>query len=188
MPELGRFALVGGTNLSLRFGHRISDDLDFFANARFDKEAVQKCILDNYPKAIKTDVSEQTLVFSIGGIKVDFILHDYPYLNLIEEIGGVRLISLADVVAMKLGAISGRGAKKDFWDIAELLNSFSIEQMLGYYMHKYGSDDIGFVVRSLVYFEDAEMQPDPVSLKKISWEQVKDKIVIAVKAYVSSQL
>lgn len=188
MPELDSFALVGGTNLSLRLGHRISDDLDLFTNVAFDKERVQKCIILNYPAAVKTDVSEQTLVFSIAGIKTDFILHDYPYLKPPDEIGNVRLVSIADVVAMKLGAISGRGAKKDFWDIAELLNTFSIDQMLSFYRQKYQSDDIGFVIRSLVYFEDAEMQPDPVSLKDIAWEQVKDKIVVAVKAYVASQL
>lgn len=28
--ELDNFRLVGGTNLSLRFGHRMSDDIDFF--------------------------------------------------------------------------------------------------------------------------------------------------------------
>lgn len=27
-PELKDFRLVGGTNLSLRFGHRMSDDID----------------------------------------------------------------------------------------------------------------------------------------------------------------
>ena len=28
--ELREFRLVGGTNLSLRFGHRMSDDIDYF--------------------------------------------------------------------------------------------------------------------------------------------------------------
>ena len=31
-PELQQFALVGGTNLSLRLGHRLSVDLDLFTN------------------------------------------------------------------------------------------------------------------------------------------------------------
>ena len=36
MEALKPFALVGGTNLSLRLGHRISEDLDIFANEPYD--------------------------------------------------------------------------------------------------------------------------------------------------------
>ena len=32
LPELEQFHLVGGTNLSLRFGHRLSIDIDLFTN------------------------------------------------------------------------------------------------------------------------------------------------------------
>jgi hypothetical protein len=35
-PALAGFALAGGTSLALRFGHRISTDLDFFTNPVFD--------------------------------------------------------------------------------------------------------------------------------------------------------
>lgn len=187
-PELAGFALVGGTNLSLRYGHRISDDLDLFTNSPFDIEKVERCIVDSYPRAVKTDVARQTLVFSVEGVKVDFILHDYGNLQAVDDIDGIRLLSVPDVVAMKLGAISGRGAKKDFWDVAELLNYYSIAQMIGFYKQKYSSDDIGFVIRSLAYFEDAEMQPDPVSLKDLSWIAVKEKIITAVKAFVADEL
>ena len=39
-PELQQFALVGGTNLSLRLGHRLSVDLDLFTNEPFDTEGL----------------------------------------------------------------------------------------------------------------------------------------------------
>lgn len=35
--ELSKFSLVGGTALSLQFGHRISDDIDLFIETDFDK-------------------------------------------------------------------------------------------------------------------------------------------------------
>jgi hypothetical protein len=38
MPQLSKFALVGGTNLSLRLGHRLSIDLDLFTSEPFDTE------------------------------------------------------------------------------------------------------------------------------------------------------
>jgi hypothetical protein len=40
------------------------------------------------------------------------------------------MLSIEDIIPMKLGAVSGRGAKKDFWDIAELLDNYSIKQMI----------------------------------------------------------
>ena len=33
--ELREFRLVGGTNLSLRFGHRMSDDIDYFTPQKY---------------------------------------------------------------------------------------------------------------------------------------------------------
>lgn len=41
-PVLRSFALVGGTNLSLRFGHRRSIDLDLFTNVPFNPEGVSR--------------------------------------------------------------------------------------------------------------------------------------------------
>ena len=35
MPELASFSLVGGTALSLVYGHRISIDLDLFSDIKF---------------------------------------------------------------------------------------------------------------------------------------------------------
>ena len=37
LEELSSFALGGGTNLALRYGHRLSVDLDFFTNKEFDR-------------------------------------------------------------------------------------------------------------------------------------------------------
>ena len=36
IPELKDFSLVGGTALSLRYGHRKSVDLDLFSNKPFE--------------------------------------------------------------------------------------------------------------------------------------------------------
>jgi len=40
------FYLVGGTALTLQFGHRLSEDLDFFAPESFDKELVKAELMD----------------------------------------------------------------------------------------------------------------------------------------------
>ena len=131
---------------------------------------------------------KQTIWYLINGIKTDIILHEYPYLENIKEYDGIRFLSLPDIIPMKLGAVAGRGAKKDFWDIAELLNFYSIADMMRFYERKYRSDDIGYILRSLLYFEDAELQKDPISLKKITWLEVKENIEKAVKGFTGNKL
>ncbi len=186
IPELSNFALVGGTNLALRFGHRISIDIDLFANEPFNKEKIRQVIHDTFPDSVLLDEMKQTLWYQVNGVKTDIVLHEYRYLQPVEEIAGIRLVSLPDIIPMKLGAVSGRGAMKDFWDIAELLKHFSIAEMIDFYRGKYVTDDIGLILKSLLYFEDAEIQNDPVSLNSFTWSQVKKDIDLAVKNYVST--
>jgi hypothetical protein len=94
------------------------------------------------------------------------VLLPYPWLQPFEEIEGLRFAANPDIAAMELSAIARRGVKKDFWDIAELLDVFSLEQMIGFYQDKYASRDIFQLLRSLVYFTDAETQKDADPLKK----------------------
>jgi hypothetical protein len=87
---------------------------------------------------------------------------------------------------MKLNALARRGSKKDFWDLAEILDRFTIAQILDFFKLKYSSKDVMYLLRSMIYFEDAERQNDPDPLKKITWEQVKSKIQKAVKKHFDS--
>lgn len=188
MPELKPFALVGGTNLSLQLGHRMSIDLDIFSNEPFLSNELIPVISKTF---LSFDILHSTTKsFSglIDGVKVDIILHDYEYIEPIIAIDNIRLLSIPDIIAMKLGALSQRGAKKDFWDIAELLNHFTIAQMLAFFEKKYKNHDYGYVVHSLYYFDDAERQEDPIDLKGITWKQVKEKVKRATDDFVNSQL
>ena len=185
LPELDSFVLVGGTNLSLRFGHRLSIDLDLFTNESFDTEGVYNAILERFPNTQLASRSQKMLFIYTNETKLDLVLLPYPYLEPIENFDGIRLASIPDIVAMKLNAIAGRGVKKDFWDVAELLDYYNIEQMIDFYKRKYRSHDIFHLIRSLIYFEDAEKQKDPDPLKRISWNQVKAKVEKAVKNYLN---
>jgi predicted nucleotidyltransferase component of viral defense system len=187
-PVLRSFALVGGTNLSLRFGHRRSIDLDLFTNAPFNPEGVYNHLVGKYQNIVLASQSESMLFMYINDVKTDLVLLPYPYLEPVEELEGIRLASVPDIVAMKLSAIARRGVKKDFWDIAELLDVYSIGEMVDFYKAKYSSHDIFHLLRSLVYFEDAEAQVDPDPLKKITWKQVKKKVETAVQRYVDHAL
>ena len=184
VPELANFALVGGTNLSLRLGHRISVDLNLFTPQPFDLAAVQGAIRSQFPSALELAARKQTLLFVIEQVKMDILLHEYPYLQPVDVVEGIRLVSLPDVIAMKLGAVAGRGAKKDFWDIDRLFQQYALADMIQFYARKYPQSDLGQVVRSLVYFDDAEEQENPNDLQGTTWLQVKGRITIAVQQYV----
>ncbi|HRI60975.1 MAG TPA: nucleotidyl transferase AbiEii/AbiGii toxin family protein [Saprospiraceae bacterium] len=187
-PELEQFALVGGTNLSLRFGHRRSIDLDLFTNIPFNSQALAATLPSIFPKTELVSMSEIMLFLYIEDVKTDMVALPYPWLASFDVEDGIRLASLPDIAAMKLSAIARRGVKKDFWDIATLLDHYSLEKMLDFYRKKYTSHDIFHLLRSLVYFIDAEAQKDPDPLDKITWKQVRKKVEIAVRRYVDNNL
>jgi hypothetical protein len=189
IPELSEFVLVGGTNLSLKFGHRISVDLDLFTDKPFDLDEVFTGIGKTLPQSIKLDQRKQTIWLNIDGIKVDIILHEYPYIRPIEVIDNVRFMSVEDIIPMKLEAMATRGVKKDFWNINELLNHYSLPRMIEFYQAKYPNSDVGHVLLSMTYFVDAEYQKDnPEDLKGTTWEQVKTNMQTTIEQYVRQGL
>ena len=178
------FALAGGTNLALRLGHRLSIDIDFFAYQAFEKDDVKKLISKHLGvEAILMNETKQSLRFIIQDIKTEFLLHEYPLIAAIQMTEGIPLYSLSDVAAMKINAVIGRGAKKDFWDIAALLNTYSLPKLMALYNQKYQTADASLILRTLSYFEDAETEPDPVTNDGQQWHSVKKIIAKAIQEY-----
>ena len=171
-PGLDGSHLVGGTALALRFGHRRSIDIDLFASENFNAERIVETLKDKYPLEDIT-IETDTVNASIQDIKLDLIAHRYPLIDQPVTIEGIRMLSLKDLAAMKLNAIANRGSRKDFWDCAELLERWPVRELLGYYREKYPHTNIWQVQKSLCYFDDAEIDPDPDILKKRTWEEVK---------------
>ncbi|NJL74980.1 MAG: nucleotidyl transferase AbiEii/AbiGii toxin family protein [Saprospiraceae bacterium] len=128
------------------------------------------------------------LFLYIQEIKIDMVLIPYPYIKPLDSFDGIRLVAIEDIAAMKLSAIARRGVKKDFWDIAELLDYHNIGEMIAWYKQKYSSRDIFHLLRALVYFTDAESQKDPQPLKAITWKEVKAKIERAVRSYLEKEI
>lgn len=184
MQEMKKFSLVGGTNLALRLGHRLSIDLDLFTNEPFEPEFVYRVLESKFEGTVMASQSDQMLFLFIGDLKIDIVQLPYPWLQPYEEEEGIRLASLPDIAAMKLSAVARRGVKKDFWDIAALLDHYSLEDMIEFYKEKYTSRDIFHLLRSLVYFTDAETQKDPEPIIKTTWAKVKNKVSVAVRQYV----
>jgi len=172
---LDDFTLVGGTALALQLGHRRSVDCDLFTTSAFNAEELARTLSENFSLE-EASVSTNTVSGLIDGIKTDLIAHRYPLVEAPSKLDGISLASLPDIAAMKLNAISNRGGKKDFWDLDSLLERFSKEDLFSFFQKKYPHGSSWALEKSLVYFEDAESEPDPVTLKKISWPEVKSNI------------
>ncbi len=178
LPLLSETRLVGGTALALQLGHRKSIDLDIFGEwgGQTLQSALQSC-----GSVVRTGGTGSLQFYELNQVKVDFVTYRYPWLkdSIVED--GVRLAQLEDIAAMKLEAITNRGSKKDFLDIAFLLELFSLREMLGFYQEKYSAGVNLLVLRSLVYYDDAEDDPMPVMLKPMEWETAKESIRQAVR-------
>ena len=179
IPELANFSLVGGTALALRFGHRKSVDLDLFASSEFDVDTVIAALEKNFPATYRHISTNSIGIFGyIENVKMDLIkYHFHPIIAPIIEEENIRFLSNEDIMAMKINAILKRGVKKDFWDIAELLEHYSVNEMIDNYTKKYSNQMLLISIpRALTYFEDAEESEEPVSLKGQTWIGVKTKI------------
>lgn len=188
LEELSSFALGGGTNLALRYGHRLSADLDFFTNTEFDKSQLFQVITKTFPLAELLFEQNQTMLFVINDVRVDFVLYPFPWVLPFEKTGGTRLISVKDIIPMKLQAVSNRNSKKDYWDIAVLLGHYQLAEMIQVFGEKFPQVDEGYIIHSLTDFEEAENQFDPDSAENITWEDVKRKLSEAVKGLTGDSL
>jgi Nucleotidyl transferase AbiEii toxin, Type IV TA system len=174
------FNLVGGTALAFYMGHRKSVDIDLFSNFTFDASQLIEIIQQDYPLQLFNTASN-TIKGSIENVNVDIIAHRYPYLNEPSVIDGIQILSLPDLIAMKLNAISISGQRsKDFVDIYFILeeNRFKITDMLKFYQMKYNQRGDMHILKSLIYFEDVDLSGWPVLLKKplLKWTDVKNKL------------
>ncbi len=178
--QLHHFALAGGTALTLQLGHRISIDLDFFTNEEFESNTLFEQLQEHYTITSCSQSTNSLNMFILTGgnnIKVDFIRHNYPLIKPIQHLNEIRSFSIEDIAAMKLNAIANRGAKKDFFDIHALLDHFSAHQLLQFFENKYSQLNSFTVLKSLVYFDDADPEPDPISLRNASWTDIKQDLL-----------
>lgn len=190
-PIFEPFYLVGGTSLSLRLGHRVSVDIDLFTNAPYgslDFSIYEKFFQENYAYFHFTDTSNIVGLgrsYYVGdsadeNIKVDLYFHD-EIIDPCDLLDDIRFASLNDVVAMKVDVVSRGGRKKDFWDLHELLNIYTIPQMLDLHQqrHKY-THERNQIITNFTDFTSADEDIEPICLKGKEWELIKLDFVDAI--------
>lgn len=189
LPAFAQTRLVGGTSLALQLGHRISVDLDLFGSWPPDADLFAELKTVGKTRKSSGSANGRLQFFYVDGVKVDCVTYDdCPWLDRPIEEGGVRLAGIRDIAAMKINAITNRGTRKDFVDLAFLLDRFEFAEMFDWYGEKYSDASPALALRSLSYFVDAETMPLPRMLLPFDWNQAKDRIRSAVRECVSRKV
>ncbi len=143
------FYLAGGTALSLQIGHRASIDLDYFINSHIDTIELKKQILDIFVDKNIEFVFEQkdTLWCIVDGVKVSFISRFDNLLGEVSDVGDFRLVSIKDILLMKLSAICSREEYKDYFDLACISQITDVRSWVSWWQEVYkNSDPISFII------------------------------------------
>jgi predicted nucleotidyltransferase component of viral defense system len=180
--------LAGGTGLALQLGHRISVDLDFFTGKTFSTEKVFQEMrrLGLNPRVLEE--SDGSLTVTIDGTKVSMFRYPYPFIEEMKDADGVPVAGVIDIASMKIIAVSQRGAKRDFFDLYFILQDIPFWKISENMVNRFGNDRINpvHIGKSLVFFNDADADPDPRLLCKDqpSWEKVKKLFIKNVQQMV----
>ncbi|MHB8482303.1 MAG: nucleotidyl transferase AbiEii/AbiGii toxin family protein [Nitrospiria bacterium] len=180
--------LAGGTGLALQLGHRISADLDFFTETTFSTEKVFQEIrrLGLNPRVLEE--SEGSLTVTIDGTKVSIFRYLYPFIEEMKDADGVPVAGIIDIASMKIIAVNQRGAKRDFFDLYFILQDIPFWKIAENMVKRFGNDRINpvHIGKSLVFFNDADTDPDPrlIGKDKPSWEKVKKLFIKNVQQMV----
>ena len=105
MPALNDASLVGGTALALRYGHRVSVDLDLFVEGSFDRQQIIAALARDFEHefVLNNDQAAKWAIFSaIEGIKVV----NLQYTNVDEEADALQRDAVQRVTG--LGGRHGR--------------------------------------------------------------------------------
>lgn len=130
--------------------------------------------------------TEDTLIAYLSDVKMSFFQYSYPLISDPHMCDGLSVADLKDVVPMKVIAIAQRGAKKDFVDLHAVLNAgWNFEAIFECVEQKYTNPKYNklHLLKSLVYFNDAEGDPMPKMLKPVSWDAVKKDLRAAVEKF-----
>lgn len=183
LEDMKCFRLVGGTSLSLQLGHRISVDIDLFTDLPYDSidfNEVDNLMLQHFPFVQMGYGGNNSMgkTYFVGSDESDLVKIDLFYTETfifpIKYFDNIRMAPIQEIAAMKMEVIGNGGRKKDFWDVHELLNHFTIEQMIEHYeiRYPYGRTKTQ-LLNALIHFDVADKDFNPICIKQKKWELIK---------------
>lgn len=189
--EFNNFRLVGGTVLSLQLGHRISIDIDLFTDAPYgsiDFNVIETYLTNNFTH-VEGDfggnpgMGKSYLIGTdaLSVIKLDLYYAMDPFLQELKVEEGIRMATVEEIIAMKVDIVQRGGRKKDFWDLHEALNQYTITQMIAFHKQRFEwTHDEPLIRNNFTDFTSADDDLDPICLKNKEWAFIKEDIEEAV--------
>lgn len=176
--SINDYYMIGGTALSLQLGLRESYDFDFCVKNEINNEM----LLNELSSIGNIEVMQNqkgTCDILLNDIQVSFFYYPNKVLKdfvKVEEMPNLKIASILDIAVMKIVAIGGRGAKKDFFDLYNIIQKcdISTDELINGLKQKCG-DNINYVniIMGLSYFEDAEDEILPNTFVDFNWENIK---------------
>lgn len=156
------FYLAGGTALALQIGHRDSVDFDFFKPDPFDTKHFLDLLQQSFTgqEVVKVQDERDTLTVIVDtAIKLSFMSYPYPLLRPLVDAGPFDMADIHDIGCMKLSAITGRAAMKDYVDLYFILQRVPLPELLELCARKLPRLDRALILKSLVFFDDIAEEP-----------------------------
>ena len=175
IPE---YYMIGGTALSLQLGLRESYDFDFCVPIQFNNEL----LLEELERIGEVKVKQNqkgTCDVVLDGVQVSYFYYPNKVINefiTTDEMPNLKMASILDIAVMKIVAIGGRGAKKDFFDLYNIMNkcNINLKELANGLLQKCGSKtNYANIIMGLSYFEDAEQEILPKTFVEYNWEEIK---------------
>ncbi len=177
------FRIVGGTSLSLQMGHRISVDIDLFTDLQYDTFNFNHLddtisTMFKYVEIGNGGNNSMGQTYYVGDdpnnqLKLDFYYTDKFFFPMIVS-ENIRLASIEEIATMKLDVIGRNGRKKDFWDLHEIMNVYTLHELVKFYENKYPyNHSRQELIQGLTNFEKANNDFDPICLKGKHWELIQ---------------
>lgn len=184
-PYLSKqFYFTGGTALSIfYFHHRLSEDLDFFSETKFQKDKIIEFISELQSKykfhaTLRQPEGLDIFVYSLdfgkkGTLKVDFNVYPYQKIEKRKIVDTLVVDSLRDIGANKLITINQRTDVKDFVDLYFLLKKFTLWDLLYGVEAKFHMELEPFMVATDMLKVD-DFQTLPKMLKPLTLTQLRN--------------
>jgi hypothetical protein len=158
--------LGGRTAIAVHLGHRISRDLDFFFHqGSVDLDKLARLLPTAGGFAV-TERAPGTLNGVFSATKVQFLHADEGYpqhlLEPPQEVDGLRVAQLSDLIAMKLKVVGDRGELRDYFDlmVIEQRTGRTAEEGLALFVERfrpeYPQPAINRILLGLGYFDDVD--------------------------------
>ena len=174
LAQLG-WVLYGGTAIALRYGHRVSVDFDFFSAQPLDRQALGQAlpwlasarVLQDQPETLTLltpDTADVGVMVSFfGGLSFGRVAD--PEMS---DDGIALVASPLDLLATKLKVLLQRAEKKDYLDVATLLEAnLPLAEGLAAASALYGpAFPPEEALKAIVFFADGDLPELPIAVRR----------------------